>query len=79
VRLNTDSQRGVGLFPLEQFDVVSQKIPPNWVVSWNALGVFELTTMSWTDPRYWERYFDGDPDAERTFQREMIEIVAADP
>jgi hypothetical protein len=79
LRLVTDSQSDVGLFPLEQFEMVSARIPDSWIVTWNEEGVFELTTAAWNEPGYWDRYFDNERDAQITFEREMMRIVAADP
>lgn len=79
LRLMADSDPGVGLYPLRQFDIVSEKIPDSWIVSWNKEGVFELTTDAWNQPGYWERYFERDASAMSAFNREMKRIVAADP
>jgi len=79
LRLVGDSQPGVGLFGLEQFDIVSSKIPERWVVTWNREGVFELTTAAWNEVGFWERYFDGDSNAKTVFEREMAAIVAVEP
>src|SRR3954469_17358286 len=77
LRLLADSQPGVGLFPLQQFEIVSSEIPRSWVVTWNKEGVFELTTTAWSEPGFWERYFDCDPNAQAVFEREMAAIVTA--
>lgn len=79
LRLVGDSEPGVGLFPLQQFEIVSAKVPDCWVVTWNGSGVFELTTEAWRQDGYWERYFEGETAAYRIFEREMARIVAADP
>lgn len=78
LRLIGDTHPGVGLFPLEQFEIVSPKIPNRWIVTWNG-GVFELTTVAWNEPGYWELYYDDDSDALATFDREAGAIIAADP
>lgn len=79
LRLPVDSGPDIGLFPLEQFEIVSARLPPSWVATWNKNGVFELTTAAWDEPGYWERYFDGDSNALIIFEREKAEILAADP
>src|SRR5262245_25922027 len=78
LRLAGDSDPG-GLFPLQQFEIVSDRVPDCWVVTWNREGVFELTTDAWRQDGYWERYFEHDPVAKKTFAREMAKVVAADP
>lgn len=79
LRLVGDAEPGVGLFPLQQFEIVSATIPNSWIVTWNSQGVFELTTKAWNEPGFWERYFDHDFDANREFECEKEKIVAADP
>jgi len=74
-----DTKPGVGLFPLQQFEIVSAKIPNSWIVTWNTEGVFALTTEAWNEPSFWERYFEHDSIAERTFEQEMRKIIDADP
>jgi hypothetical protein len=79
LRLMGDTEPGVGLFPLGQFEIVSAKVPGSWIVTWNTEGVFELTTEAWNQPGFWERYFEHDATAQRTFEHEMRRIVDADP
>ncbi len=77
LRLPSDSYPGVGLFPIEQFKVVDARVPSCWIVTWNANGVFELTTQDWSNPGFWEAYFDGDPSAKTAFQRDVHRIMQA--
>jgi hypothetical protein len=79
LRLVGDGLNGVALFPLDQFEIVSQKIPAPWVVTWNSKGTFEMTAEAWSQPEFWERFYDGDPDARQTFERERAKIVGAEP
>jgi hypothetical protein len=79
LRLIGDGLNGVALFPLEEFETLSSKIPGNWVVSWGTGGFFELTPASWSGSGFWERYYDGDPLAVDVFEREKTKIIEADP
>ena len=79
LRIVSDSQPGVGLFRLEQFEIVSSKIPSPWIATWNRNGVFELTTSAWHEPGFWERYLDGDSEAHAVFERELAAVLASDP
>ena len=74
-----DGLNGIALFPLDQFEVVSQKIPPTWVVTWSNKGYFELTTDAWSEAGFWERFYDGDPVARKKVEDEMRKIVEAEP
>ena len=46
VRIATDGDGALGLFPLRQFEVVSAAVPPSWVVS-SADDCFELAPQEW--------------------------------
>jgi hypothetical protein len=79
LRLAGDTEPGVGLFPLRQFEIVSSTIPGSWIVTWSDDGVFELTPEAWTEPGFWERYFEHDAAAQRSFDVESRRIVEAEP
>lgn len=79
LRLMGDSQPGVGLFPFAQFEITSSRVPSCWIATWNDDGVFELTTEAWNQLGFWERYFEHDVIAKRTFENEMRKIIDADP
>lgn len=78
LRLVGDGKNGTALFNLEQFEIASAKIPDNWVVVWNAKGAFSLTTEAWSEPGFWEAYYDGDPSALRKFEDNKKQIIDAD-
>jgi hypothetical protein len=75
LRLMVDAEPGIGLFPLEQFEILSPSVPSCWIVTWNAAGVFELTTEDWSRLGFWESYFDSDPSAMAVFERDMRRII----
>ena len=78
LRLIGDGQNGVALFRWEEFEVVSSIIPPTWIIYPGPKSTVELLPEPWTQPRFWERYYDGDPDAVRIFEEETRKIVGAD-
>lgn len=67
------------LFEPAMFEVVSSVIPPNWVVVSPEPGYLSLAPLTWSVPRFWERFFDGDPDAVANFEAERDRIIEADP
>jgi hypothetical protein len=79
LRLVGDTHPGVGLFPLRQFEILSSRIPNTWIVSWNKEGVFELTTKPWSQPDFWERFYNHESGAIRIFEEERAKIIADDP
>jgi hypothetical protein len=73
-----DGQNGVALFRWEEFEVVSSIIPPYLDHLLGPKSTVELLPEPRTQPRFWERYYDGDPDAVRIFEGETRKIVGAD-
>lgn len=78
VRVITDKE-SPALFQLQQFEVVSARLPPSWIVNWTAKGAFALTTAVWTKPSFWESYYERDAEVERVFDIEARHIIDADP
>jgi hypothetical protein len=74
-----DGANGVALFSLEQFEIVSTKIPGAWIPIWNTSGGFALTTESWAKAGFWEAYYEQEPVALQMFENERSRIVDADP
>jgi hypothetical protein len=67
------------LFRPEMFEIASPIIPPTCVVATIAPGAFHLAPEPWTQKGFWERYFDSDPEAMASFERERAKILAAAP
>lgn len=67
----------MALFRWEEFEVVSSRVPPTWIIYSGPKSTVELLPEPWTRPRFWERYYDGDPDAVRILE-ETRKIVGAD-
>jgi len=67
------------LFEPEMFEVVSPKIPPTWVVTSPKAGCLSLAPEAWGGAGFWERFFDGEPEALTAFKEEQTKIIAADP
>jgi hypothetical protein len=74
VRIIADEQTTPALFDLSDFEVVDGILPSNWIAD-SSDETFELTPKSWTEPGFWERFFDGDPEALNTFRNERQTIV----
>lgn len=67
------------LFEPEMFELVSSVIPPNWVVTSPRAGCLSFAPGAWGDAAFFERFFDGEPEAVAVFEVERAKIVAADP
>ena len=78
-RMVGDGLNGVALFWLEEFEIVSSKIPDSWIIMWPKDDFFVLRPESWSRPGFWERYYDKDPESIRIFEQERGKIIEADP
>jgi hypothetical protein len=78
LRLIGDGLNGVALFRLEDFEVISAKVSPSWVVCWKTDGLFDLSPERWARPGFWEKFYDNSPEAVRIFEEEKKRIVDAD-
>jgi hypothetical protein len=79
IRLVGDDLNGAALFPLEEFEIVTHKLPDSWIIKWDKEGFFRLTPEPWSHAGFWERFYDKDSDAMRVFEREKGKIINADP
>lgn len=70
LRFIGDDRFTAALFSGELFEITSQEIPHTWVVAKNKLGGYTLGPRPWLAPGFWERYFDREPEAVRTFEEE---------
>ncbi|QPB85433.1 hypothetical protein CWC22_020655 [Pseudoalteromonas rubra] len=57
-----------------QFEIVSDIIPARWVINFVAGSHVELSPKLWSEPGFWESYFDGEPEAISLFDTEK-EII----
>jgi len=67
------------LYNPEMFEVVSPTIPPTWVVTSPRPGCLCLGPSAWARPSFWEEFYDGHREARECFEKERLEILAADP
>lgn len=78
LRLYGDEPNGVALFPFGMFEVTSSKLPSSWIISPENDNYFELTPKAWAKARFWDLYYDGEPEEERVFTYEMKKMIAED-
>lgn len=77
VRVIGDARSEVALFPIESFEITSQRLPSSWVASFSSGGFFQLAPPAWLSPEFWERLYDRDPEAVNIFESERIKIEAS--
>lgn len=76
VRLIGDSANEVALFPIDAFEIVSNRLAPSWVAS-QTERFFQLAPEAWLDAQFWERFYDRDAGAIETFETELARIKEA--
>jgi hypothetical protein len=64
------------LFSLEEFEIVDGSIPRNWTVSATSSGNLDVEPDSWKSPGFWDRYYDGDGEAQKIFDDERLQMNA---
>ncbi len=69
-RLMADDTRTPILAESSLFAAVSQPLPSNWVAAVREGGAVELGPRGWLDAGFWERFFDGEAEAEEIFRKE---------
>jgi hypothetical protein len=79
IRMIADDGVVPALYALNQFEVVSPRIPSSWVIDWQADGVFEIAPAPWLSVGFWEKYFDGDKGSVLTFDEERRRSIGEDP
>lgn len=78
-RLTGDANDIPALHDAGQFEVVSNKIPSNWVVNVEQGGSVEFAPLKWISWGYWEKYFDGEVEAIQVYKEESRRILEEDP
>jgi hypothetical protein len=80
VQIMDDQGPGPGFYRLDQFDLVDGSVPAIWVASKMPGGSeLSLEPAAWTPVGFWERYFDGDPEARALFKQELAKLASDGP
>lgn len=75
IRIISDDEYTPALFDITQFDVISNKLPSNWVVVQNEYGEILFRPESWSRFGFWEDFFDRElPEVIEAFRKE-VEIM----
>lgn len=67
------------LFDPAMFEVVSGVLPSSWRITVPTADCISLSPEPWSEPGFWERFYDREPDAVACFEEERAKIAAADP
>lgn len=79
LRVEHPTEQSPYLLDIKFVEVVSSKIPSNWVIyPCEGYGP-DLTARSWAREDYWRAYYDGEPWAEELYEQEVAIMRAEDP
>ncbi|MGJ9422940.1 hypothetical protein [Aeromicrobium sp. CF3.5] len=67
----------LGWFDANCFLTVDSAIPENWSARVVEGGALELAPQAWLASGFWEKYYDGDPDARESVDQELTVMSAA--
>src|ERR1700722_5571273 len=70
LRLVGDGRNGLALFRWDEFEIVSSIIPPTWIIFPGPASLIYLTPEPWTQPSFWDRYYNDDAEALKVFDQE---------
>jgi hypothetical protein len=62
----------------DQFEIVTDTIPTRWVVKFKANNFLKLSPREWLQENFWTRFFDGDQEARKVFEKTYRAILAED-
>ena len=65
-----NSDQSPGLYDSRQFEVVSEKLPSNWIIHQVKSGLLNIGPKPWQEPGFWEDCYDHDPKALEIYKRE---------
>jgi hypothetical protein len=71
VRILLNEIPWAALFLLDQFSIVDGDLSNDWILTKNSHGVVELMMRSFSEPRFWDKFYDEDPRAIQIFEREV--------
>jgi hypothetical protein len=78
VQLLNDTN-SLGWFDANCFLTVDPAIPANWTARIGEAGRLDLAPKDWLAEGFWELYYDGDPAARESVDRELAVILGGDP
>ena len=58
------------MFSGELFEIIDDRMPPNWVIKKDRNGAYQISTRAWLQPGFWEKFFDRDPESVAVFKEE---------
>ena len=77
-QLISDDEETPAYHDANQFEIVTNVIPEGWVVDFVSKSHFRLSPKAWSQPGFWEAYFDGELEAVELFNTQKNIILSKD-
>lgn len=77
--LLADDGTSLGWFDSKCFLTVDTRLPPSWSARIGEGGGLELAPPAWLADGFWERYYDGEPNAVASVKQELAAILGDNP
>ncbi len=77
-QLVSDDEQIPAYHDANQFEIITNIIPKGWIADFVSKSHFRLSPKAWSQPGFWEAYFDGEPEAIELFNAEKNRIFGED-
>lgn len=74
----SEAQQCPALFPASDFEIVDSHLPAVWIASLDLNGYIHLAPPCWHEVGFWERYYEGEHDAELVFKEGTMAVTRDD-
>jgi len=71
----SDLQKSAVLFSVSEFEIIDPTLSKRWVAEIDLNGFIDLTPSAWMEKGFWDRYNDGESNADRVFMEEMAALI----
>lgn len=65
-------------FSIDQFEVIDDSEPSNWIVKQGDRGISWKSPNAWLDADFWDKFDEGEESAVRNYFEERLRIISSD-
>ena len=73
-RIESEDNRTPALFEAKLFTLVNNRLPTLWIAVQQQDLLLQLMPARWSEDGFWERFFDGDPEACRVYEDAIVKM-----
>ncbi|AOT59715.1 hypothetical protein [Streptomyces rubrolavendulae] len=74
-RVEYNESEDSALFDSRAFTITSHNLPPTWRYFQHSSGSFSLCPEPWSQPGFWEAYYERESHARKVYEAEKQKIV----